>query len=139
MQILAMHRGKELKVSSTRALRAAVLSAGQSASGGRRQGGDIWSCVVTLGTTQSKECRRSRRSWHCGNAKKEAKWLTPVALASVRPASLPRQRNVRQRMLVLAETTKNGTSMHLAEQRPNPSIKRTVKGLRPLTAAYVKR
>ena len=44
----------------------------------------------------------------------------PVALASVRPASLPRQRNVRQRMLVLAETTEMGTSMHLAEQRPNP-------------------
>ena len=32
-----------------------------------------------------------------------------------------------------------GTSMHLAEQRPNPSIKRTVKGLRPSPAAYVKR
>ena len=27
----------------------------------------------------------------------------------------------------------------LGEQRPNPSIKRTVKGLRPSPAAYVKR
>ena len=88
---------------------------------------------------RGKECRPSRRSWHCGNAKKEAKWLTSVALARVRPGSLPRRRHVRQRMLVLAETTEMGTSMHLAEQRPNPSIKRTVKGLRPSPAAYVKR
>ena len=32
-----------------------------------------------------------------------------------------------------------GTSMHVAKQRPNPSIERTSKGLRPSAAAHVKR
>ena len=77
----AAHRGKELKVSFTRALRATVLGAGQSLNGGRRQGGDTWRCVPTLGTMQRDVCGLTRRSSARSNAKtKEAKWFAPSAL-----------------------------------------------------------
>ena len=114
----AAHRGKEQKVGSTRALRAAVLSAGQSlkwrSPPGRRHTGlgsharnyatrRMWSCEAVFGQEQCQD--------------EGGELVLAFSFGKGSPAS-PAYACART-------NTEMGTSMHLAEQRPNPSFKRT--------------
>ena len=82
----------------------------------------IWSSEVLFGQEQCQDERGEvARAFSFGKG-------SPPSPAAGSPAYACARTNA-----------ENGTSMHLAEQRPNPSIEGTLSGLRPPSAPHVKR